>query len=119
MATADNLILLPEPRRFTALQGSVGTSVAQNPIVSIRHGLSVQGYRLRITVNGVHIEAADEAGAFYGKMTLRQILRQSDREVACCEIEDWPDFSVRGVMLDISRDKVPTMDTMFALVDDL
>ena len=32
-------------------------------------------------------------------------------------IEDWPDFPNRGVMLDISRDKVPTMATLFALVD--
>lgn len=35
------------------------------------------------------------------------------------EIEDWPDFSVRGVMLDISRDKVPTMSTLFSLIDML
>jgi hypothetical protein len=35
------------------------------------------------------------------------------------EIEDWPDFPVRGVMLDISRDKVPTMATLFSLVDRL
>ena len=33
------------------------------------------------------------------------------------EIEDWPDFAVRGVMLDISRDKVPTMRTLRRLVD--
>ena len=33
------------------------------------------------------------------------------------EIEDSPDFLVRGVMLDISRDKVPTMATLRGLVD--
>src|SRR5205085_841863 len=32
-------------------------------------------------------------------------------------INDSPDFAVRGIMLDISRDKVPTMPTLFALVD--
>ncbi|HRR33075.1 MAG TPA: family 20 glycosylhydrolase [Kiritimatiellia bacterium] len=36
-----------------------------------------------------------------------------------CEIEDAPDFEARGVMLDISRDKVPTMATLFDLVDTL
>ncbi|MBV8979641.1 MAG: family 20 glycosylhydrolase, partial [Acidimicrobiia bacterium] len=36
-----------------------------------------------------------------------------------CEIEDWPDLPVRGVMLDVSRDKVPTMATLEALVDRL
>lgn len=32
-------------------------------------------------------------------------------------IDDWPDFPNRGVMLDISRDKVPKMETLFSLVD--
>src|SRR5207342_333696 len=31
--------------------------------------------------------------------------------------EDWPDFAVRGVMLDISRDKVPTMATLYEMVN--
>ena len=33
------------------------------------------------------------------------------------EIEDWPDFPARGVMLDISRDKVPPIETLFSLID--
>ncbi|GMU32694.1 MAG: hypothetical protein AMXMBFR20_05660 [Planctomycetia bacterium] len=32
-------------------------------------------------------------------------------------IEDWPDFSVRGVMLDVSRDKVPRLAELFRLID--
>lgn len=35
----------------------------------------------------------------------------------CLEITDEPDFPNRGVMLDISRDKVPTLETLFSLVD--
>jgi len=34
-------------------------------------------------------------------------------------ISDWPDFPVRGLMLDISRDKVPRMETLFELIDML
>jgi hypothetical protein len=37
----------------------------------------------------------------------------------CLHINDYPDFPARGVMLDISRDRVPTMDTLYALVDML
>jgi hypothetical protein len=33
------------------------------------------------------------------------------------EILDWPDFPVRGVMLDASRNKVPSMQTLYSLVD--
>jgi hypothetical protein len=65
------------------------------------------------------LEAADGAGEFYGRMTLRQLRRQFGKQLPACVIEDWPDFPARGVMLDISRDKVPTMTTLFALVDEL
>ena len=34
-------------------------------------------------------------------------------------MEDWPDVAVRGVMLDVSRDKVPTIATLEALIDRL
>jgi len=34
-------------------------------------------------------------------------------------VEDWPDLAVRGVMLDVSRDKVPTLATVKDLVDRL
>ena len=35
------------------------------------------------------------------------------------DIHDYPDFPVRGVMLDISRDKVVTMETLYVLVEML
>lgn len=81
--------------------------------------LPAQGYHLHITPKSLQIRAHDAAGLFYGVMTLRQMLRQSMGELPCCEIEDYPDFPSRGVMLDISRDKVPTLQTLFALVDEL
>jgi len=78
-----------------------------------------EGYRLTIGANGVHIMAHDVAGAFYAAMAIRQLARQcvGVGELPCLRIEDWPDFPHRGVMLDISRDKVPTMETLYALVD--
>lgn len=78
-----------------------------------------EGYRLTIGTDHIHIVAHDAAGAFYAAMTMKQIARQSAGagELPCLRIEDWPDFPHRGVMLDISRDKVPTMETLYALVD--
>ncbi|GAH23368.1 unnamed protein product, partial [marine sediment metagenome] len=37
--------------------------------------------------------------------------------IPCLEIKDFPDFPHRGVMLDISRNKVPKMETLYALID--
>ena len=77
-----------------------------------------QGYDLVITPDGITIIAAEPAGVFYGVCTLIQIL-QSANMLPCLRIADWPDFPARGVMLDVSRDKVPTLDTLLMLVDML
>lgn len=95
------------------------TSATAAPIVlrNTTAGIPKQGYRLTITTDGVVVEASDSAGVFYGVMTLIQILQTHGRSLPNLRIEDHPDFAVRGVMLDISRDNVPTMETLFELID--
>ncbi len=80
-----------------------------------------QSYRLTITAEQTLLVAHDAAGLFYGQQTLQQIQAQADDagRVPSLTIRDWPDLPVRGVMLDISRNRVPTMRTLFALVDKL
>jgi hypothetical protein len=74
-------------------------------------------YSLTITPEHVMVVAGTAAGVFYGVQTLRQLLSQYDDALPALRCTDWPDFTNRGVMLDISRDKVPTMETLYALVD--
>jgi len=76
-----------------------------------------QGYTLTITGAGIVVEAPTPAGVFYGVCTLVQILEEYGRRVPALRIVDWPDFPVRGVLLDISRDKVPRLETLYALID--
>jgi len=78
-----------------------------------------QGYRLSILPEKIRIIAHDSAGAFYAAQTLKQICRVADGKLKCMKVKDWPDYPNRGVMLDISRDKVPTMNTLYQLVDTL
>ncbi len=88
---------------------NVGPAKAKHP----------QGYTLTITPRGIFIVAGTPAGAFYGAVTLIQILQQSEGQLPLLHLSDWPDFPHRGVLLDISRNKVPTMETLFNLVDRL
>jgi len=82
-----------------------------------------QGYKLEITPEGMIVSSQDEAGIYYGICTLIQVLDSSIKNkgdhysLPCLRIDDWPDYPIRGVMLDISRDKVPTTKTLFELVD--
>lgn len=84
-----------------------------------------QSYILIIEPTRIEIQAADEAGLRYGLVTLEQWMHLAADgstealRLPCGHIEDWPDFEHRSVMLDISRDKVPRMATLFALVDRL
>src|SRR3954466_3912018 len=74
-------------------------------------------YTIDVRPDHILIRASTPAMAFYAAHTLAQLLRQFPTEIPCLHIEDWPDFPVRGVMIDISRDKVPTMATLYSLVD--
>jgi hypothetical protein len=78
-----------------------------------------QSYRILINREVIEAVAHDAAGLFYAAVTLAQLARLSDNLLPGCEIADSPDFPVRGVMLDISRDKVPSMETLYWLVDML
>ena len=51
--------------------------------------------------------------------TWRQLLRGCGQRLPCLRIRDWPDFARRGVMLDISRGRVPTLPTLLDLAEKL
>ena len=51
--------------------------------------------------------------------TFRQLSRQYGRNLPCLKIHDWPDFARRGVMLDISRGRVPKLETLLKLASRL
>ncbi len=121
-------VLLPRPRtlRLTgdgslALGRDGAPPSSAGPEVSVGGGAPRhdEGDLLRIDRRAVAIEARDAAGAHRARSTLAQILRAAapERRVPALEIEDWPDFPVRGAMLDVSRDKVPTMATLRGIVD--
>ncbi len=53
------------------------------------------------------------------KPYVRYLEQSIDGQIPCLKIRDWPDFPTRGVMLDISRDKVYQMQTLYTLVNQL
>lgn len=76
-----------------------------------------QGYELEIDAEGIFLIASSEAGAFYGLKTLKQLFKTFKNKIPCCCISDAPDIKVRGAMLDVSRCKVPTMETLYKMID--
>jgi hypothetical protein len=76
-----------------------------------------QAYSLDICEDSIEINSAHERGWHYAILTLTQLAQQTESYLPQCRVEDYPDFERRGVMLDISRNKVPTLETLFYLID--
>lgn len=78
---------------------------------------SVEAYRLEVTSKRIRIVAGSPQGRFYAVQTLRQLILGHNGKIPCLVIEDWPDLPHRGVMIDISRGKVPTLETLKELAE--
>jgi hexosaminidase len=78
-----------------------------------------QAYALTVQPGRFVLYADAAAGLFYAVQTLRQLIRLVGNVLPSLEIRDWPTLAYRGLMLDISRRKVPTMVTLKTLVEEL
>lgn len=76
-----------------------------------------EAYRLVVKPTTIEIIGQGTAGLFYGVQTLRQLVRQHGMRVPCCVIEDNPAFHHRGVLLDVSRGRVPRLQTLCQWAD--
>lgn len=80
-------------------------------------GLGEEAYKILITEHKIYIEYTHQAGAYYATQTLKQIYQQTNDKIRALEIFDEPDLPTRGFMMDISRDKIPTMKTIYEIID--
>jgi len=79
-------------------------------------GPRAEPHRLRVARDGAALVGAGPAGLRFAVETFAQLVDATGR-VPCCRIEDAPDLPLRGVMLDVSRGKVPTLETLLGIVD--
>jgi hexosaminidase len=99
-------------------------SVDPRPAAPIPSHAARSGYTLSITAGGASMAFGTAAGLHYALCTLVQLVTLGGTgsgrlELGYLAIEDWPDFQARGVMLDVSRDKVPTLGSLYSLIDRL
>lgn len=76
-----------------------------------------EAHRILIDADGILLQAATPAGAFRATRTLKTLLAKGVTTLPRLEIRDHPAFPNRGFMLDVSRCKMPTMETLFSLID--
>ncbi len=95
------------------------SSVAKIELHKTESIVNEEGYRLTIHPEKAIAESRSEMGMFRALVTFSQIHREYGHALPCLAIEDYPDLPVRGFMLDISRCRVPTQESLFDLIDQL
>lgn len=109
--------LLPAPRELQLDgEGPTGDSA---PVIESDASLPAEGFELSASPEGIAIRHSDENGLRYARAILEQLRAQSPAGLPGLRIRDWPDFPVRGLMLDVSRDRVPTRETLERLIEIL
>lgn len=83
--------------------------------LKVSSGFRPEAYEISTSEAGYDLCAGNECGLFRGLSTLNQLL--TGKTVPFVSIKDEPDLANRGVMLDISRCKVPNIDTLKVLIE--
>ena len=78
-----------------------------------------ESYELTITPDEIKICSDSAQGAFYALQTLKQLLSENAEKVRCQQITDAPDMKYRGFYQDVTRGKIPTLETLKNLADTM
>lgn len=95
--------IVPAPRQA---EWRDGTYRGTNVVDVLDASLPKSGYELTVNADGVRIASSDGDGAFYARITLRQIAQDVGGDVVSypyCRIRDWPRLGWRGCLVDEGR----------------
>jgi hypothetical protein len=118
------LELFPRPRHLEVHGDGprADTPVVEEVVAGGR--LPAEGFEIELGPDTAVIRHADDAGLRYARTVLGQIRRQTpgalrsgDVRLPGLRLRDEPDVAIRGYMLDVSRDRVPTRSTLDRLVE--
>lgn len=108
----DSYALIPRPQKILRRGGTFATlgntveEAAKSATFERDVTIESEGYAISIASQGITVRSSDERGAFYAIKTLEQLGRISKKGTVTfptVEIDDWPAFRWRGVMLDEAR----------------
>lgn len=92
-----------------ALEVTTGKGGKGDIILTLRpdKSLGKEGYAMHVT-DRVQLTAPETTGVYWGTRTLLQIAEQSEnRQLPCGSTRDFPEYAVRGFMIDCGRKFIP------------
>jgi N-acetyl-beta-hexosaminidase len=88
-----------------------------NRIQLFKKDVAPFAYTLDVRPDGIDVAAGTDENLFYGVQTLRQLIASAGLRIPELSIRDFADFPNRGFMHDVTRGKVPKLDTLKDLAD--
>jgi hypothetical protein len=81
--------------------------------------LRTEEYQLLIVEDQITITGGDTNALLHGVQTLRQMIIQKGAALPCLEINDFPELKNRGFYHDVTRGRIPTLQTLKLLADKM
>ncbi len=91
-------------------------------IIETDTSLSDEGYNISIldkATQPIIVRSSSQIGMLQALRTLSQLLAQFGRNIPAMTIDDEPAFPNRGVLLDVSRNRVPRLDELLRVARQL
>lgn len=105
-------------KKMANIETNIVSTFEENKLgINLKLEKTKENYQLDIAKNFVNIKASNTEGIFYGVQTLKQLITQYGLKIPQMSIKDSPAFQLRGYYHDITRSKVPTLDTLKELVE--
>lgn len=98
---------------------SKGEEESQGIYIDILKELQDEEYKLEIQEDRIRLWGGSNAGILYGIQTLRQLVETQGAVLPCLDIVDYPDIPNRGFYHDVTRGRIPTLESLKALADKL
>lgn len=106
-------------REETGLELSIrrGKPLPGEIVLGMDESLDLETYRLTVTPEEVALRGGSDRAICHGVQTLRQWVQRHGSRLPALTAEDHPDFENRGYYLDVSRGRVPTLETLKRYAD--
>ncbi len=90
---------------------AAGVKIAARPL------FANEEYEITISGEGIVIGSACDEGLFRAVTTLHQLISRGNGEVQYMHVHDKPEIARRGYMIDISRGRMPKVETIKNMID--
>jgi hypothetical protein len=114
-----NTVSIEMIERFSFLK--VCDKTSNNPKIDVIKDsiFNEEAYQIIIEEKNITLRYSTEKGLFYAFITLEQLMHDKNHlsHISCLVLDDEPELPIRGFMLDISRNKIPSTSTIKRWID--